>query len=277
MPDWGQVLSGGAGGAMAGSAFGPAGTAVGGLIGGALGMFGGGDPNQQYRDQMTGYANSQMGRMAPQAAMSDFRGNQADLVAMLEAQARGEGPSLAGQQLQAGVDRAGRSAMGMAAGARGPNAALGQFQAQQTMGDLGAQANQQAAMARIQEQYNAQNQLGLTLHGARGQDEGMNQFNAGQQMQLYGMNDALMMQALGGAAGVQPRAGIGDQILAGGQGALGFRLGQQGQQSAGGQRPVFGAGPSNAQMPQGGWGMPTTQGGFGNPNHQFFNPNFNPL
>jgi hypothetical protein len=244
MGNWEQALQGGVGGAMAGSAFGPPGTAVGGLLGVGLGLFGGGDPNQQYRDQMAEYARYVQGRETPMLGpaslgqLSGFRGNQADLVAMLEAQARGEGPSLAGQQLQAGMDRAGRQAQGMAAGARGPNAALGQFQAQQTMGDLGAQANQQAAMARIQEQYNAQNQLGLTLHGARGQDEAMSQFNAGQQNQFamanqdatlrgWGLNDSAVLGALGGAGGMQRGAGLGESVYAGGANWLGFRLGQR--------------------------------------------------
>jgi hypothetical protein len=141
------------------------------------------------------------------------------------------------------------------------------------MGQLGAQANQDAAMARIQEQYNAQNQLGLTLHGARGQDEAMSQFNAGAQNQFamanqdaqlraWGLNDSAVLGALGGAAGVPQRAGLGEQLLAGGSQWLGFRLGQRGNNQQGGGQPTP-WGPNYQPGP----------GPNGAPGHQFHNPN----
>lgn len=239
MANWGEALKSGVGGGMAGAGIGgPAGAVVGGLAGLGMGLFGGGGRNP-YEERLSAFANQAGPQAGPaaQGAYSDFRGNQADLVRMLEAQARGEGPSLAAQQLKAATDRSTRQAQSLAAGAQGPNAALAQFQAQTTAGTLGAQAAQDAAAARIQEQYNAQNQLGLTLHGARGADEAMNQFNAGAQNQMSLANlDAQIaarsqsLQALGGAAGLAGAPTFGDQMLAGGAGLYAFGAGQRANQ-----------------------------------------------
>lgn len=241
---WGEATKGGAGGAMTGAAIGSvvpgigtlAGAGVGALAGGLLGGWGGGDPNQGYRDDMAAYGRNAGGRDAPQlgpaaqAAYSGFRGNQRDLVSMLEAQSRGQGPSLAGMQLQAGMEQAGRQSQSLAAGARGPSAGMAQFQAMNNMGMMGAQTNQQAAMARIQEQFNAQNLLGLTLHGARGQDEAMNQYNTDwknrfsetnlkAKMDTTAQNDWAFINSMQGAGNMQRVPTMGDQLLAGGANA----------------------------------------------------------
>lgn len=233
--NWGDMAKGGAGGAMAGSAFGPVGTAIGGLAGGFMGGAFGGSPTSGYQDQLNAYAQMAGGRNAPQAGESGFRQNQQGLVSMLEAQARGQGPSLAAQQLQAGQDRGVKQASGLAASGRGPNAALAQMQAMNMMGGNQAQVNQDAAMARIQEQYNAQNQLGLVLQGARGQDQNLSQMNLEAKLRQMGINDSATLQALLGAGGMAGQPTMGDQMLAGGGGMLGFLAGQRGQQGNNGQ------------------------------------------
>lgn len=226
--NWGQGAQGAAGGALAGSAFGPVGAGIGGVAGGLIGMFGSGDPGAQYRAELGAHGNRAAPQMGPaaQGGVSSFRGNQSNLVNTLEARSRGEGPSLATQQLQAGQDRGMRQAQSFAAGAGGPNAGLAQFQAQNMIGQNQAQTNQDAAQARIQEIYNAQSQLGLVLQGARGADDDMSRFNAGQQNQVgqanleaklraMGLNDAAVMAALQSSGG---QSNMGEQILAGGAG-----------------------------------------------------------
>lgn len=253
---------GAVGGAMAGAPLGPWGIAGGALIGGALGAFGS-KPNP-YEDRLNAFANQAAPQAGPaaQGAYSDFRGNQQDLVRMLEAQARGEGPSLAAQQLKAASDRGGRQAQSLAAGAQGPNAALAQFQAQATSGGLSAQAAQDAAAARIQEQYNAQNQLGLTLHGARGADENMNQFNAAAQnqtalanLEAQGLTRSQALQALSGAAGLSGgRDATGQGILAGGAGTLAQWVANRGNQpQGGGNQRAAGGMPGWGPMGGGQW------------------------
>ncbi len=249
--DWGGAAQGAAGGALAGSAFGgPLGAIGGGVIGGAMGLWGSGGGNP-YDAQMQAWANGQGNPTAAQGQLSQFRGNQAHLISALEAQARGEGPSLAAQQLQAATDRNTKQSQALAAGASGPNAALAQFQAQQGNQALGAQAAQDAALMRIQEQYNAQNQLGLTLHGARGMDESMSQFNAGAKNDMAQFNRnsqyGALSQMWGNEAG---KPSMGEQIMGAGAGLYAFKAGQQGNQPQGAQ----------ARSVPGGYNGPTPAG-----------------
>lgn len=244
--DWSQAGQGAAGGAATGAALGSVlpglGTGVGAVLGGLGGGLLGGFGSNPYE----GALRDQLGRPAPQAGPASpaqnsfFRNNQSELIKRLEAQSRGEGPSLAAQQLQAAQDRGMKQGAGLAASTAGPNAALGQFQALNVAGANQAQASQDAAMARIQEQYNAQNLLGLTVHGARQQDESVGMFNSAQQNAMSQANLAAKLEAMGldrntlmalmGNAG----PGMGTQLMAGGFGALGFLAGQQGLGGQGG-------------------------------------------
>jgi hypothetical protein len=118
----------------------------------------------------------------------EVRGQQGTLAQMLADQAAGRGPSVAQQQLQQGTDKNIATQMAMAATMRGANQAgalrqLGYQQAgarQQMAGD--------AATLRLNEQNQAQNQLGQLLAGMRGADE--------QQARFYGQtsNDLLAQQ-----------------------------------------------------------------------------------
>lgn len=253
MADWEQGLKGAAGGAMAGSAFGPIGTAVGAGVGGLAGLFGGGESEDQKRQRqmLQDYYNQVGGRAAPQmgpaaqAGYSSFRGNQAELVSRLEALSKGQGPSLAAQQFQQATDRNMAAQQSMAQSGRG--GPLAAFNAANNMGQLGAQAAQGVAMARTNEQMQAMNQLGLTIHGARGADESLGQFNAGQQNQAsmqnldarlraMGMNDQTrlqILQQLGGQNQAQAQQpGMGDQFLAGGAGMMSFMSAQNAAKKA---------------------------------------------
>lgn len=269
--NWGQGLKGAAGGALAGGSIGgPIGAGIGGLIGGGLGLFGGGNGDQDEMRRRSNAAAFQMGPAA-QSQYSSFRGNQADLVAMLEAQARGEGPSLAQAQLQKATDRNQKGQQALAAGAQGPNAMLAQFQAMQNSAGLGAQASQDAAIARMQEQFNAQSQLGGAIGQARYGDEANNQFNAAArnqnawgnlqaQMENRGQNNSMLMNAYGASQ----TPGLGDQLMAGGAGMFsqaatagasnvptGAPAPPQG--FAGGMGPAGGAGPVGRFGENGRW------------------------
>lgn len=241
--DFGQGLKGAGGGAMAGfSVGGPVGALIGGGLG-LLGGFGGGESEAEKQQRARLEAlYAQMGQGGPQAgpaaqgAYSSFRNNQSGLISRLEALSQGQGPSLAAQQFREATDRNQAAQASMAnSGRGGPMAA---FQAANNSALLGAQAAQGSAAARIQEQQMALNQLGLTLHGARGADEDMNRFNAGQQnfMSQANLNAAMQNQAnrlqvlgmLGGQnAQTQNRPGLGDQILAGGAGFSSWYSGNQ--------------------------------------------------
>jgi hypothetical protein len=185
------------------------GAGLGGLAGAQLGgVFdrrrGGMDPNafgvpkfgQQY-GQYSRMAGADQ-RVAPQASESGFRGNQVNLAAMLEAQARGEGPGQALVRLQAqqAADRAAAQQMAMARGSRpsaGPGMALG---AAQNAANLQSQVGGQAAMGGLAAQLGAIDQLGGVLQGARGQDLQRNMFNADTRLRQMGLDDQRQLELL---------------------------------------------------------------------------------
>lgn len=238
----GEGLQGAVGGGLAGAGIGgPFGGLIGAGLGFGMGMLGG-NPQADYQrrleQELGGWNAPQMGRAA-QGDMSSFRGNQRNLVTRLEALASGQGPSLAAAQLQAATDRNMKGQQAMAAGARGPNAAMAQFTAANNAGMLGAQAAQDATAARIAEQQMALQQLGLTLQGARGADEDMNRFNAGQRnevglanLQSRGMSNQQRLQLLQMLGGGAQGPTMGEQLMAGGASLFSLGATQGGQQGA---------------------------------------------
>lgn len=228
-----DFISGAAGGGLAGSSFGgPVGGVLGGVAGGIAGLFGGNNRDAD-RKSMENYYNEIRNRGVPQAGQaatadySGFRDNQRNLVSHLEAMSQGRGPSLATEQFKASTDRNIAQQQALSQSGQG-NATAAAMMAANNSAQLGAQSAQDAGMARIGEQQMALNQLGLTLHGARDADEGMNRFNTGQanqfqlanldaQLRAQGMNDQARMQLL---AQMQGSSGpsLGESILAGGAG-----------------------------------------------------------
>lgn len=232
----GQGIQGAAGGALAGGGFGgPVGAAIGGGLGLLGGLFGGGggDRYRQMLEQMTQGGYHQAGPAA-QGGYSSFRGNQQNLIGMLEAMARGQGPSLAAMQMREGMDRAAGSQNALAAGAAGRGASPGgaYLNAANQTAAIQSQGARDTAQARVGEQLGALNQLGLATYGARGQDEETNRFNAGQQNQMSMANLQAMMQTDAGRAQIlqmlagSSGPGMGTQILAGGAGMFPYLSGQ---------------------------------------------------
>lgn len=238
---FGDVLKGGLGGATAGAGIGgPWGAAIGGGLGMLGGLLGAGrmpDPaGTEQNKALMELANEQRGRQFDPAAYSDFRTDQREHIARLKALASGQGPSLANEMLRKQVADAGANQAAMAAGARG-NPALAARQALNNTAGITAQANQAGAMARAQEQLAATQQLGLGIYGARGQDEGMNQFNATGRAQTQQEADRLRLQALGGSLNAQQminqQPSWGDYLMGAG-GSLGqiMALARQGKEDA---------------------------------------------
>jgi hypothetical protein len=184
------------------------GTAIGAVAGGLYGGFGGGGSDGRKtsdeaanRKMLLDYYNRVYNRQAPQmgpaaqGSLSSFRQNQSDLVSRLEAMSRGEGPSLAAQQLRAATDRNSAQQASMANSGRGGPMAV--QSAANNMGLLGAQAAQDSASARIAEQQMALGQLGQNLNSARGADEEMSRYNAGQMNDVQKANLDAKLRAMG--------------------------------------------------------------------------------
>jgi hypothetical protein len=265
MPNWGQGLSGLTGGALAGSTTGnPLFAIGGGVLGGLAGLFGS-DPAAEQQKRWEQFYNQTGGRQAPQlgpahqAGYSGFRANQSNLINRLEAMSRGEGPSISREMLNQAVDKNTKNQMAMAQSGRG-NAALAAQNAANNVGMLNAQASQDAALGRVQEQMGALQALGLNIHGARGADEDMNryntgarnnrdEFNVGNQMNMYQLNDAARIAALNGMGGNQGPA-IGDTILSGGAGLASFLAGQRANKAGFQQQP--GVPTQRTYLPQSG-------------------------
>jgi hypothetical protein len=248
--DWGQGLKGAGGGALAGAAFGgPVGAAIGGGVGLLSGFFGNKEnqDEQNARKMLMDYYRSVQGRGGVQLGATqqgqtsgDIRNRQLSLADQLAAISRGEGPSLAEQQLRSATDRNQAQQLSFAnSGRGGPMAAS---RAMNNSARLGAIAGQDAASARIAEANQARQLLGLNLHGMRGADEEMSRFNAQQgnemsqaqmwaQLKSRGMDDQTIMQIIGGLQGqnqsVAGRPGLGDSVLAGGAGLYSMGMSQK--------------------------------------------------
>lgn len=179
------------------------------------------------------------GRQAPQAGAaslaqtSGFRANQQELISRLEALSKGQGPSLAAEQLRQATDRNMRQQASIAQTGRG-NAALAGIQASNMSGMLGQQAASDAAVARIAEQQMALQMLGQNIGQGRTQDQDLSQFNALQtnfrdqfnveaQLRARGMDDDAILRILQMRAGIaqhKDQQSMGNQLMAGGAGLL---------------------------------------------------------
>lgn len=157
---------------------------------------------KDYQRTVSPAISSAQSAAAGYAPDETFRQYQMGLAQQLQAQARGEGPSLAQMQLAQATDRSLQQALGAARSGLGSNPALAArtaaLQASGTMGNAAAES----AMLRLQEQRQAQNALAGLSQQARGMD-----IDTAQQRAGFGM-DAARIQGtlLGGAA--QAGAGI---------------------------------------------------------------------
>lgn len=144
---------------------------------------------------------SAQGATIDQQQQAQFRQQQMGLAQMLQAQANGTGPSVAGSQLQQSTEQNLQAALAQAASTRGGNLGAAQYQLANARANITQQAGMQLAQQRMQEQMNAQGMLGNVLEQGRGADIGLasqqaqlgqqnNQFNAnlGQQNNQFNAN-----------------------------------------------------------------------------------------
>lgn len=251
----GDTLKGAAGGAVTGASIGSVAGPYGALIGGAIGGVGGGllsyfggSSAEDEQKQLDEYRQKVLGRGVPQtnaaqANISDFRGNQQELVKRLEALSNGTGPSLVGEQLKAATDRNSAQQQAIANSGRG-NMTLSNLLAANNSAQLGQGAAQQAAIGRLAEEQAANSQLSTTLQGARGADEQLAQFNAQQKnfaaqanleakLRAMGLSDSSILSILQQMSVNANKPSTGDQLLAGGVGALGMYASNQGKANIG--------------------------------------------
>jgi len=142
---------------------------------------------------------------------SDFRGGQQDLLKQLQAQSRGQGPSLAAMQAQQAGNQGLMAQRAMAASAAPGQQGLAARQAAQQGANITGSIAGQSAMGRAQEQLGALGQLGGALGQFRQQDIGQMSVNdqARNEMLRQELQNAGMQQQ-GGIAQQQSR----DQQLA---------------------------------------------------------------
>lgn len=107
------------------------------------------------------------------AGQQDARAQQAQLASALQAQMRGEGPSLAQMQLQEGTDRGIAQQAGLAASQRGISPTMAARLQGQNVASMTQQAAGDAAQLRAAEQLSAQQQLGNLAGQTRQQDLGL--------------------------------------------------------------------------------------------------------
>lgn len=150
--------------------------------------------NNNYQQTINAQQISDVPTIAPDGSILN---NQNSLVQALQNQAAGNGPSAAEAYLNSAGQQAAANANAQAAGNRGINPALAAYQAQSTGANAMQGAAQQGVQARMQEQLNAQGQLGSQLNSMQQQNLGAQQAN--QQTNL-GMQTA-NQNAYGNAAG----------------------------------------------------------------------------
>lgn len=155
-------------------------------------------------------------------AQNQARSFQTALMGQLQNQANGVGPSLAGGQLQQGVEASLRAQQAAAASSRGRS---GFGLAARNLGNqasaMQGNAAMQAAQLRMAEQQSAQQQLGNVAGATRGQDLGyggmqnqMGQFNAAQQNQFGLANAGFQQGANQFNAGAQNQFSLANQQAA---------------------------------------------------------------
>jgi hypothetical protein len=146
---------------------------------------------EERRQRLLGYADGAGSRAAPQAADSNFRNQQRSVMDKLNAVMGGQ-DSFSREQLRQNADANIAQQRSLAATARPSNSAMMARVASQNIGNLNQGLAGQQALAGIAERLGAANALGGLSSTARGQDIGLNQFNANAQLQQGALNDEML-------------------------------------------------------------------------------------
>ena len=154
----------------------------------------------QTGDYQRGYLQQFADRGAPtmNAGQSDqARAQQQRLADMLFSQATGQTPGAGELAVNRQVGQAQANQTSNAQMARGAGAAMAARTAARNNADVGVNGAGQAAIAQLQDQQSATNQLGGLLGQTRGQDIGVAQGNQQAQMQQQGLQLQALAQMLG--------------------------------------------------------------------------------
>lgn len=174
-------------------------------------------------------SNMTGGTAAATTAGTRMSNQQDDLVRQLQARARGTVPSSAEQMLRQQTDRTTQGAAAMMGSVRGMNPALAAMQASRAQAEAQAQANQQSAILRAQEQAQAESMLGQYLQGLAGQQLQRDQMGIQRELGMAGIAEqrasreqqALQWQEQLAAMEEAQRRQFWQQMLGGGLGGLG--------------------------------------------------------
>ncbi len=225
------------------SVIGSGGGALGNLIGGVAGGITGGvvdagGLNNQYQGMLTAEQKQKLveALMQQQQNLGNVNNNQNQLAQVLQAQQRGQGPSVANLQLKEAMDKNAAMGAGQVASQKGINTGLAQRLINQNTSNIQQSTGGQGAMLRAQEQQQATANLGNLYNqmGAQGIDNqrslagvinpsqqveaDTSRQNAAQRSQIAGGlinagGGALSAGAKGGAAGAAHGALIGGQAI----------------------------------------------------------------
>ena len=180
----------------------------------------------------------------------------ANMQSMLEAQSRGEGPSLGRGIMQQGLGQAVKNQNAQAASMMGTNPALAAKLSGQQAGEMTAQSNRDAAQVGLQEQMQAQAALQQWIQQERAAQM---QLDMQRRMEQSRYQDRMLQQAQGDQ-------GIFGDVMGLGGTALGFALGG----------PMGGAMGNQIGNAVGGMGSPAgnSMGTGGATYNDYMNPNW---
>ena len=160
----------------------------------------------------------------------------------------GQGPSVAGTQLQEGLDQSLANGNSMAASGTGVNGALARYAAILSAGNQAAQTNQAGALLRAQEEAQARQQLGGVTGAMAGEAGSLEENSTNNDLQALGLSTSIQEQnqkttaALDGAL-LSGAAQIGAAALTGG-GSLAATAAAKAAAAAAGGGGSSGASPS---------------------------------
>lgn len=225
------------------SVIGRGGGALGNLIGGVAGGITGGvvnagDLNNQYQGMLTPEQKQQLVQalLQQQQNLGNVNNQQNQLAQVLQAQQKGQGPSVAALQLKDAMDRNAAMGAGQIAAQKGINTGLAQRLINQNTANTQQATGGQAALLRAQEQqqatanlgnlYNQMGTMGIenqrslsgVINPSQQVEADTSRQNAAQRAQIAGGlinagGGALSAGAKGGAAGAAHGALIGGQAI----------------------------------------------------------------
>jgi hypothetical protein len=149
------------------------------------------------------------------AAQEEQNIKQTELANILAAKARGEGPSVAQQQMAKGLSTAQEQAAGQMASQKGLNPALAARMVGNNQARMAGDVAGQSAMMRSQEILDAQNQYANALSNQRAQNQNMYTSSANA---MIGQNTGAMQNAMNQSTiSAQQGAGLGQIFSSAGQ------------------------------------------------------------